>query len=219
MLMLCFFLSLLCFALCFNFYFATGGTVRTWIVGDSIINWAGQRQPQLGGAGMVFWSGIGGARIAGVANRLKRCLNKRPFPTTLILHLGTNDIFASHIHEIRQRVEATLSDVRNLLPSTRILWSKILPRCYFHNGHRRGAGPRAARNINKYATRIARNMPNTHVISHAQLFPVSAHQLFRFDGLHLSEEGLTLFRSHLETAINFFNMCPEELEYPKRIVV
>ena len=32
---------------------------RVWIIGDSIITWAGQQRDQLGGAGVVTWKGWG----------------------------------------------------------------------------------------------------------------------------------------------------------------
>lgn len=107
-----------------------------------------------------------------------------------------------------------MSDIRNLFPGTRIIWSTILPRLYFHDGKTNGAGPRCARNINKHAARIARGMSNTHVIYHTNMFPVSSKHLFRHDGLHLTNEGLRVFRLHLEEAIVFFDANPDELKYP-----
>ena len=108
--------NMLCFALLlalFPFLFDTGH--RTWIIGDSIINWSG-------------WDGVSGAKIAGVVDRLSQCVQTRPFPSTLVLHLGTNDIFESPIHEIRKHINLALKSVRNLFPRTRLIWSFIQPR-------------------------------------------------------------------------------------------
>ena len=188
--------------------------MRTWIIGDSMVRRAGVGQTQLKGGGRVMWSGIGGAKIAGVCNRLIRFRKNKACPTTLILHLGTNDIFASKIHEIRQQVSLTLTEISNLFPMTRIIWSMILPRRYFDREQVKGAGAAAIRNINKHATRAARSM-GIRVIFHARVFPLSSCHLFARDGLHPSEEGLNVFRKHLEEALVFFNTFPGQLEYPE----
>ena len=39
-------------------YFA--GPMRTWVIGDSIVNWAGLTQVQLAGGGVVYWRGCVG---------------------------------------------------------------------------------------------------------------------------------------------------------------
>ena len=191
------------------------GQLRTWIIGDSIIKGAGFKQKQLRGGGRVFWDGISGARIAGVATWLRDI--RRPFPTTIIIHLGTNDIFSTPLLEVRERIELTLSGVRNFFPLTRIIWSLIIPRNYFHHQKRRGAGAGCARTINNHAIRICRSsMPNTHVIGYGKILPVRFSHLFRYDGLHLSKEGDFVFKQHLEQALLFFNAYPEEFEFPKK---
>jgi lysophospholipase L1-like esterase len=184
----------------------------TWIIGDSIINWAGENQMQLQGGGRVIWNGIGGARIAGVCNRLNRCLkNQMPCPSSIILHLGTNDIFAAPIHIIRQRIEQNLLAIRNLFPLTRIIWSLILPRFSYRGEARKGAGNACARNINMHAIRFGKSMSNVHVISHTNLF---SKDLFKKDGVHLKPEGLTRFRLHFESALIFFNGNPDAYQFP-----
>ena len=208
---------MLCLALLlvlFPFLFDTGH--RTWIIGDSIINWSGHGQPQLSGGGKVYWDGVSGAKIAGVVDRLSQCVQTRPFPSTLVLHLGTNDIFESPIHEIRKHINLALKSVRNLFPRTRLIWSFILPRSYYHGELRKGAGDGCARNINNHARSVCSEMPNTHVISHKEVLPKHVSKLYRFDGLHLSPRGISIFRSHLEQALTFFNANPGEFQYPRQ---
>ena len=101
--------------------------MRTWIMGDSFITHAGKFQEQLRGGGTVSWKGLGGARIAGLGNKLHFHLRRFPYPTTLIIHLGCNDIFKSHLGDIRSRIKLDLKTIRNILPNTRIIWSDVLP--------------------------------------------------------------------------------------------
>jgi len=72
---------------------------------------AGQDRPMLLGAGSLLWKGLPGAKTCGVANRIRRLLPGNPTPTTLIMHLGTNDIFYDTTKVIRDRVKNTLVEV------------------------------------------------------------------------------------------------------------
>ena len=112
----------------FSLFVLFADRMRTWVIGDSIVARAGKNNIQLRGAGVVIWQGVGGAKCAGLVNRLTRILQREPFPTTVILHLGTNDIFKSSTWEINKRVRENLEGIRRLLPNTRMIWSDIIIR-------------------------------------------------------------------------------------------
>ena len=110
------------------------GPRRTWIVGDSFVARAGKNEPQLAGGGSVFWKGVGGLRIAGLDNRMRSYLYRWrvPYPSTIVLHVGCNDLFRSNLGDIRSRIKENLLAIRNTLPQTTIIWSDVLPRhAYF----------------------------------------------------------------------------------------
>ena len=128
------------------------------MLGDSIVARAGSEQQQIQGGGRTYWSGVSGARCAGLMNRISRLLQRRAFPTTLILHVGSNDILKSSNREIRSRVLENIRGLRALLPNTRIIWSDILVRLAYCDERVPGAGRRAMRNINKYAHVVCRSL-------------------------------------------------------------
>ncbi len=125
------------------------GRYRVWIIGDSIIRWAGVTNLQLNGADETVWHGRGGARLETLYSRLHRLVQRTPQPTMLIIHLGTNDIFAEPLGVIRRRLLEGLTAVRNLLPETCIVWSDILPRLFYYGEQSRWAGNRVRYRVKK----------------------------------------------------------------------
>ena len=65
-----------------------------FILGDSLIKHAGNNT-QIHGGGEVLWNSLSGACLAGLGNRLRYYLNKNEYQTTLLLHLGSNNIFVT----------------------------------------------------------------------------------------------------------------------------
>jgi lysophospholipase L1-like esterase len=222
------------------FYFALGsfclvvtGPQRTWVVGDSIVYWAGLKQADkfdyrrrskpeqhtLQGGGEVSWFGIRGAHVAGLAKRLGGLLklHKSAFPTTIIFHIGTNDVFNCSTIDMKALISDNLWGVRGLLPDTRVIWSNILPRLYYYMEQRRGGGKRIARYFNAQARKVICEMGNAHTVRHSEVLSPRNQGLFRPDGLHLRDEGLTVFRMNLSESLLFFNMKPWEKAFPPAI--
>ena len=188
--------------------------MRTWVIGDSIINQAGDNDAQLPGGGVTLWKGTPGQKIAGLRNKVNRLLTRHPYPTTVILHVGTCDIFKDTTANIRNRVDENLNNIRNLLPNSRIIWSDILPRQFYQNEERAKAGKRCTININKEAHKICRSLGNAHVIKTSRVFNPRVSALFKFDGLHLSPHGYDCYRQLLGDALVYFNSNPNAFSYP-----
>ncbi len=207
-----------CFFLCF-----ICAEMRTWIVGDSLIRDAGENNPQLLGGGRVVWLGLSGARLINIENRFRRRLFRNEFPTTVIIHLGTNDVLRSPTIEIRGRILETLVTLRRLLPTTRIIWSAILPRLGYAEEKTPGAGGRCTVNLNKYARSVVRSGllgGNAHAISHSGSFNPRRRNvdgpLYRYDCVHLTPLGSSLLRENFQNALVHFNSHPGDLFYPVR---
>ncbi len=158
--------------------------------------------------------GVSGARLAGLGNRLRRYLAKGEAPTTILLHLGTNDIFKENLGQIRHRVKECLEAIRNILPNTRLIWSDILLRAKYHGEVKGGAGKRCTWDLNMYARKILREMQNAHVIKHSHLINPSQEGVYWQDMIHLDTRGTLLFRQNLSDGLMFFNTYPDAFHFP-----
>ena len=85
--------------------------VRTWVIGDSIICQAGDTDAQLPSGGVTLWKGTPGQKIAGLRNKVNQLLIRHPYPTTVILHVETCDIFNDTTANIRGRVEENVNNL------------------------------------------------------------------------------------------------------------
>jgi lysophospholipase L1-like esterase len=183
-------------------------------MGDSIVRWAGQDCYQLQGGGVTVWHGVSGARMAGFSNRVFNTLDRNPRPSTIIIHIGTNDIFSSPLGYIRKRIRENITDLRNMLPDARLIWSSILPRLFYYGETSQGAGERVRIKLNLFAQKLCRELVGMHIIKHDSSFPAFNHALYRHDGIHLSEQGNIRFQRNMENALVFFNLNPDDLEFP-----
>jgi len=194
---------------------------RIWLIGDSIVARAGEIDPYLPGVGNIFWKGVGGAKCAGVVNRLLRYLHRVAYPTTLIIHLGTNDIFNDPTWCIRDRVKSNLEEIRRLLPNTRLIWSDILVRLEYAEQMVDGAGKRNMRSINKRAHGILRKEleGDNKVVVHSGIFQSGRRyymgkKLFQWDCTHPSPWGLECLRKTWSDALIYFSANPLAYDFP-----
>ena len=193
---------------------ATGYGCRTWVIGDSHVYWAGRSDAQLQGGGQVTWFGERGGHLCDAVGIVKAKLARFPYPQTIVIHIGTNDIFTYNTFVIRQRIVATLMGIRQLLPATRIVWSDVLPRLYYYKEENAGSGRRIANFMNAQAHKVVRSMTNAVYINHNAVLPVSNWGLFRLDGLHLSEAGLLVLRMSWSEALVYFNTRSGAVAFP-----
>lgn len=186
----------------------------TWIIGDSIIRDAGESDEQIKGGGRVLWKGIGGTKHVNLADRLRIYTQVYGTPTTVVLHVGTCDIFRSKIGNIRDRVKKTFMSIRRLLPGARLIWSDILPRRNYRNEFKPGCGKRTTRTLNKAAHKVIReDITNAHYIRNSHLFNPKNISLFR-DDIHLSEAGSVVLRKIISDGLVFFNNNPGAVCFP-----
>ena len=204
------------------FYFMFLGQ-RTWVVGDSIVCRAAKLGRHLPGGGTMLWKGLSGAKCVAVENRILRFLRveHHPVPTTLIMHLGTNDIFHASTTDIRERVKKNLDGIRRLLPNTRLIWSDILVRLEYSEQKRKGAGKRNMRSINKRAHKVMREELEgcNKVVVHSHIFQskrkyYKGKKLFEYDCTHPTVWGLECMRKTWSDALVHFNAFPQAFDFP-----
>ena len=179
-----------------------------------MVHWAALQNSQLQGGGEVTWIGKRGAHLSGLASKLKRLLRRKPYPTTIIVHIGTNDILSSTTCRMRFAIPENLMGIRQLLPNTRIIWSDIMPRLFYYGQNRSGAGRRVANFFNSQAHKCIYSMDNAHFITHSVAFAPRHYGLFRPDGLHLSEEGIIVYKMVLSESLVFFDRNPSAKIFP-----
>ena len=184
------------------------------VFGDSIVYWAGQGNFQLQGSGYTEWFGKSGLHLEEACEKLQWELYGRPRPSTLIIHVGTNNIFYTSLSRARKLIEDTLDEIRKMLPHTRLIWSEILPRLYYHGERRPGAGKDFRDKMNDRAQKMCLLDIQGHVIRNTDLFPPFSYDFYRYDGLHLSKIGYIRFRQNLENGLTYFNDCPNAFQFP-----
>ena len=196
--------------------------MRTWIVGDSIIRRAGNRNTQLHGAGETLWDGKPGGQLLHLISRVRWLLGHNQFPTTIVVHMGTNDIFKASLGEIRASITENLKTIRQLLPFVRIIWSDILFRLGYSLQKKKGAGVRSTKNLNQHAHKVCREMlgGNAHVIRYSEVFHPSLNNvddngpIYGYDCTHPTERGLLIIRQQIANALVVFNNQPRTFAYP-----
>ena len=170
---------------------------------------------QIKGGGSVSWLGSGGARLGGMRDLLVSSLRRRRAPTTVILHFGTNDLLEISSYDICELVTESLSSIRRLFPNTRIIWSDILPRSYYHKEDNVGAGYMVK--VNRHAHTVCMNLKNVCFVKHGHNFhpgDPSFKSLYIWDGTHLSPEGKRLLVQDWTDGLCFLNENPSEVGFP-----
>ena len=150
------------------------------------------------------------AHVEGLVKYIKHKLCRRPYPTTIIFHIGTNNVF-QHLHlRCIALLRILLWGVRGLLPHACIVWSDILLGLYYS-----ASGRRVANFLNTFARRAVYKMENGHFVCHKGVFPLTSFiGLFRLDGLHMSEGGCIMLRMSLAAALVYFNCNPSAKVFP-----
>ena len=84
-------------------------------------------------------------------------------PTTIIVAVGSNNVFRSPVGTTRHRLLGELHPMHNLLQHARIIWSDILLREAYKNEKDPGAGKRVTKDLNKNAKEQLQPVPNAHI--------------------------------------------------------
>lgn len=160
------------------------------------------------------WKGERGAHLLDIVGQIKNGLYRRPYPSTVIIHVGTNDIFDSNTFELRKLIPSVLSSVRNLLPLTRIIWSDVLIRTKYTGEVKKGTGRKVTNFVNSQAHKAIYGMENACFIMHSAVLSPNKTSLFRGDGTHLNSNGIIVLKMSFGEALLYFNANPEEKAFP-----
>jgi lysophospholipase L1-like esterase len=170
-----------------------------WIVGDSLVYWAGRwhraQQTPRAHTRLIF-HGRRGATISTLKPLLLSLWpTGGPPPPTVVIHAGCNDLSNSAAVEQRAQIQALWAFLGDLSPETEFIWSDILPKAgrYCAGDTLPGELQRMER-VRKDTNRFARRMSmrrGGRFIPHPLI--TNSNELYRPDGIHLSPAGQEIF--------------------------
>ncbi|XP_077779627.1 uncharacterized protein LOC114600493 [Podarcis muralis] len=169
--------------------------VRIWLVGHSIVHWAGvaARQSSLGpGLGFpphvqLSWLARRGMRWSELLPRIRRQLLLEGPPSAIVVQLGENDLVSMDCFSLRTAIVGDMEQLQAWVPTAKIFWSKLLHRRIWRGSRCPLATERVRKRINKTVAKKVVDLGGD-VISHPTIC-FQAISLFRDDGVHLSASG------------------------------
>ncbi|XP_077783184.1 uncharacterized protein LOC144327470 [Podarcis muralis] len=183
---------------------------RIWIVGHSIVHWAACRARQSGlGDDLGFPQEV---KVSWIARRgmlwkellpliQRRVLLEGP-PTAIVIQLGENDLVSHSCFVLRSIIMEDVRDLAAMVPSTKIIWSKLLQRRKWRGSPSVEATERSRKRINDAVSKLVADLGG-FVIPHP-LIRFKATELFMMDGVHLSSVGNDVW---LRSVVDKLRVC------------
>jgi len=79
----------------------------------------------------IWWQGRGGLGVDGVRRQIGIMMRYEDDPQFTIVHIGGNDIGKYKVGILRNKLKNELEWLQKKLPNTVIVWSQLLPRCFW----------------------------------------------------------------------------------------
>ncbi|XP_053162519.1 uncharacterized protein LOC128349727 isoform X2 [Hemicordylus capensis] len=178
-------------------------SVRVLICGHLLVFWAFKRastsqwgiQLGLGRRASVYWLGLRGMVWSQLLPAIWDHLGSFPGPDVLVLHLGENDLGKQTGLSLVQQVSSNFSTLEGLLLGLCIVWVSWLQRKVWR-------GVQCVRGIERERRKASAAIGRLVVADGGVVLGqpgISAHfpQLFRPDGVHLSEAGCDLYLQNI----------------------
>ena len=111
---------------------------------------------------------VWGQRLGGMAwdelvPRIKYLLNFEDSPSILAMHCGGNSIGQVPLLDLRNQIGSSLWEIQSLLPSTRLVWSQILPWSSWRYSSNNMALNFSARRLNNFAAWLCIQLGGAYV--------------------------------------------------------
>ncbi|XP_040190111.1 uncharacterized protein LOC120921660 [Rana temporaria] len=178
-------------------------TIREiWVVGHSYIHWAEKKALQMGMENLgcdpsqikVSWGGIRGMRWRALKPFLGEAADHCPTPFGIIIHLGGNDVGRKSNLGLISWIKEDLRWLSEYYPDTILIFSSIVLRPCWSQGAK-WRGRRINNVLQRFLWREKGCMYHNYSLEGEQL------DLFRDDGVHLSNEGNCIFVSNLRQMV------------------
>lgn len=195
---------------------------EVWILGSSIILRAADHakiRPVGSHLGLdkvgcrIVWVGVPGMKWHHLVGTLSGMIHYRgTIPSVLVIHCGANDIGETPQGALLYHMKFAVAVLSNMIPSTSIVWSSLLPRLNWRFSMNISAMEFTRKRINRgmksYLTKHG-----GYFINHTD-FEDKHPGLFLEDGVHLSFIGLDIFLNQIQGAIETFMKHPYILVFP-----
>ena len=130
----------------------------------------------------------------------------------MIVQLGSNDLAERNSVDLTNDIKADILRIKLLLPNTRVIWSEILMRRYWHKAIC-GKKIELARKRVNLAVKKAMLLESFCVVRHPNIRARELN-LFRFDGTHLSDTGYAVYLNNIQGALEYFISSSSNLVFP-----
>ncbi|XP_033014855.1 uncharacterized protein LOC117052188 [Lacerta agilis] len=169
--------------------------VRVWIMGHSIVHWAGVRARESGmgpALGLprhvhVSWFARRGMLWGELLPMVRTLMAREGPPSAIVIQLGENDLVSVGCLVLRSLILKDLEELVSTLPTTKVFWSHFLQRRVWRDSHRPAATESARKRVTAAAAHKVLSLGGA-VIAHPEI-TFKAITLFRPDGVHLSPLG------------------------------
>lgn len=191
--------------------FSYTGRRSIWFMGSSIVYWANRNASGRPGGlslnlqhigGSVSWFGKRGMIWGDFRPTFDRLLGSRPPPDFVLIQLGSNDLGSVTSVNLIHNIEIDLLRLHMLLPQTKIIWSEILQRRYWHTAISGKAVEKSRKRVNLAVRNIVSSIQG-YAIRH-QNISAKEINLYRYDGTHLSDIGLRVYLNTIQGALESF---------------
>ena len=166
----------------------------------------------LGRLAIKIWcQGYSRMKLRDVKPKLRTMSSFEEAPDIIVLHCGGNDLGQHSIGDLRELAQSQLQYVATLFPTTKIIWSQILPRSNWRYSENRKAMDRVRIRLNNAAATEVVRLGGGYV-RYPEL-KLSCSQLWAKDGTHISPLGKEVFLNTLQGALETFKLSRAKL-YP-----
>ncbi|XP_061485609.1 uncharacterized protein LOC133386017 [Rhineura floridana] len=181
--------------------------VRIVLCGHSILFWVHRRasssfsgmQLQLSASATVSWEARRGMLWDALLPLVCRTMASAAQPHILLIHLGENDLVQRPGMDLLLKVRRDLTWLRRSYPNLILVWSDMLVRRIWRGAIYTNKIDRSRKWVNRKVRDLILSLGGV-CISHDRVKFYSP-QLFRDDGVHLSERGCDLFLEDLRLGL------------------
>ncbi|XP_041432529.1 uncharacterized protein LOC108703769 [Xenopus laevis] len=135
----------------------------------------------------------------------------------LIIHAGGNDLTSTKTIQLIIDIRTDLLKIKEKKRPKALAWSNVLPRPTWEGAGSQVAVDRTRKKVNRALSRFMVSNGD-FVVTHND-FTVKSPELFRENGIHLSDAGLDIFNADLRTFLTEWKKTPPRLPQPLKVLI
>ena len=193
-------------------------------MGSSIVYWAARRTggrsggPKLGlqiKCYTLHWLGKRGMQWKELIPTFDEYLLTRPRPQILLIQLGSNDLAILKSKELIELIRLDVLRLQALFPELILIWSEILPRCYWHFADNQVLLENTRKRTNTAVKGIFKSAIGKGFIIRNPNILSKEISLYRYDGVHLSNVGNDVYLNNIKGPLEAFDLSDTRIFPPE----